>query len=155
MWAARAGHAEACADLLTAGADVNAITDFGESAAHYAAEAGHAEALAVLTAAGADLALQRKVDGATAEALHRGQVMRELRMMRLEEERGAARAGAGAGAAGAERRRRAGLQAPASAKGWVAHKSSFRRHPVFVAPGSAAREQTHGGGGAESEPAQP
>ena len=54
-WAASAGHAEAAAALLAAGADAEAADEAGWTAAHIAASGGKEEVLALLLARGADV----------------------------------------------------------------------------------------------------
>ena len=58
MLAAVEGHTPIISYLISAGADVNAVNDFGVSPLAYAALEGHCKALDILLAAGANVDVQ-------------------------------------------------------------------------------------------------
>jgi ankyrin repeat protein len=66
MGAARGGHIEILNMLLTAGADVNAVSDAGVTAVFLAAMEGHLNVVKTLVAANADIGVKTTRDGTTA-----------------------------------------------------------------------------------------
>ena len=86
MYAAEAGHIDVLNALLAAGADVNALSSLGTTAAYLAAKDGHLNAVKALVAANADISIKAARDGTTALTIaeqkgHR-EVVQYLRSLR-------------------------------------------------------------------------